>query len=71
MKNNLVYKIKPTMQSALVIYMAIVFMSTLNRTSFTFFSMLVSRGLFSGGNNGDWYIQGLKQETVSMVKGIK
>lgn len=61
----------PTMQSILVMCMAIVFVSTSTSTSFALLNTLASSGLFSVGSSGDWYMLGLKLEAVSITSGIK
>lgn len=61
----------PTMQSILVMCMAIVFVSASTSTSFALLNTLASSGLFSAGSSGDWYMLGLKLEAVSIINGIK
>lgn len=53
------------MQSALVICLAAVLGSTSASSSFTLRRIPTSKGLFSLGISGDWYLLGLKEETVS------
>lgn len=58
-----------TMQSALVMCLAAVLGSTSASSSFTLHRIPTSKGLFSLGISGDWYLLGLNRDAVSTSGG--